>query len=532
MGLFNRKKALAPATLPPLRPPARFPLDMPLIGYTGRDVLTLRQACRGIHIFGSTGAGKSSSSGETIARECLKAGFGFLVLCVKVDEAARWKRLCAETGRAESLLVFDDSGRHRLNFLDYALHVGGPDGVHDLVEMFTHLLLATQGRGKNAGGGENPFWRDSVRLLLSYSFTLLNAAWGRVTLASLLELIDSAATRPDQVNSPAYRETFVFGSLAKMATDPVHPLSEADARQIDRFFNKRWPAYDERTRSNIVATLTSMIHPFTLGRLRELFATHTTAIPELCEQGAVVVIDISLHKYGASALVAQHIWKYCYQRAMQRRDPSNTRPVVLWADESQLLVSDYDAEYQSTARGARGITVYISQSINAYLNAIGGSEAMATTKALLANFQTLVFHQNTDEDTNRFAAEIIGRVWQWVENVGESGGTSISESRQFGRSAGTSHSSTDGKMSVSSQSGSSYSRSVSASRNEGWTRGRSAQVEYDLLPSAFSRLREAGLRDAHGRPLPPQAIVIQGGQVFSTGRNYLLCEVPQRGGGG
>ena len=72
-----------------------WPLDLPLVGFSKReaDVWTLGDAFQGVLIMGENGSGKTSGSGELLARKYLKAGFGGLVLCFKTDEAALWRQL-------------------------------------------------------------------------------------------------------------------------------------------------------------------------------------------------------------------------------------------------------------------------------------------------------------------------------------------------------------------------------------------------------------------------------------------------------
>jgi len=54
---------------------------------------------QGVQIFGTTGSGKSSGSGAFLAKSYLTAGFGGLILTVKIDEKEHWQKYCQETGR-------------------------------------------------------------------------------------------------------------------------------------------------------------------------------------------------------------------------------------------------------------------------------------------------------------------------------------------------------------------------------------------------------------------------------------------------
>ena len=69
--------------------------DAPLLLLNEQDSLTLKQAFEGIHVFGAPGSGKTSGSGQTIARSFMRAGMGGLVLCSKPSEIERWKRYAA-----------------------------------------------------------------------------------------------------------------------------------------------------------------------------------------------------------------------------------------------------------------------------------------------------------------------------------------------------------------------------------------------------------------------------------------------------
>src|SRR5580704_5111307 len=96
-------------------------LDQVIYNFNGQEPFTVRDACEGIQIFGGIGSGKTSGSGESIARAFLKAGFGGLILCAKKDVLADWQRYAKETGRSNSLLVFDGSGNFVFPFLQYEI---------------------------------------------------------------------------------------------------------------------------------------------------------------------------------------------------------------------------------------------------------------------------------------------------------------------------------------------------------------------------------------------------------------------------
>ena len=91
-------------------PDKRFRLDTPLVPLSKQDRWTIADACEGTQIFGAAGSGKTSGSGQAIAKAMLRNGFGGLVLTAKPDERMLWERYAAETGRTESVLVFGIDG--------------------------------------------------------------------------------------------------------------------------------------------------------------------------------------------------------------------------------------------------------------------------------------------------------------------------------------------------------------------------------------------------------------------------------------
>ena len=91
-----------------------WPLNLPLIRFSEKrpDTWTLADACQGVLIMGELGSGKTSGSGQLLARQYLKAGFGGLVLCHKhdpqnprEDEATLWRNYLTETRQNRRWLI-------------------------------------------------------------------------------------------------------------------------------------------------------------------------------------------------------------------------------------------------------------------------------------------------------------------------------------------------------------------------------------------------------------------------------------------
>jgi hypothetical protein len=132
LDFFIDRKASQPA-LVQLRPAEYWPLDLPLIRFSEHraDTWTLADACQGVLIMGENGSGKTSGSGQILARRYLQSGFGGLVLCYKTEEADLWRKYLTETDRTHDALFFSADGDLRFNFLDYEAETSGLDFIEE-----------------------------------------------------------------------------------------------------------------------------------------------------------------------------------------------------------------------------------------------------------------------------------------------------------------------------------------------------------------------------------------------------------------
>lgn len=483
----------------------------PLLRFGSKDVWTIEDAFEATMITGAPGSGKTSSSGRALATAFLRSGFGGLVLCAKVEEIDIWRKLAAETGRSNSLIVMDETAQCRFNFMDYAQAVLARRGFdQNLISLFEHITEATAAQ-TSGGGGENPFFREAAMELLSHTLPVLHAAYGTIRLAEVMRFIDSAPqSRNDLTNAEWRRSSFCAQTLFR-ATKNVMPGTQLaqDMEQHGLYWSERYPSFGDKTRSSIVATLTASMSPFLVGKLNELFCTDTNILPELTHEGAIIVLDLPAVQFKKMGIVAQQIFKYLWQLSMQRRSAirDTTRPVFLWADEAQLFLSPSDAEFLSVSRSSRACTVYLTQDIPNLEAMMPGSSPEASAKALLAKFGTRIFHANTDKPTCEYASSIIGKVKKYNANRSHTRGGGINTGGSQGE---------DGAGSF----GGGYNSST------GTQTGYSEYLDYEVPPEYFGNHLRTGGRENR---LKADAILIRNGKLFRHGgRNRLKVEFTQK----
>lgn len=449
-------------------------LDSVLYRFNGTHPFTIRQACEGVQIFGGIGSGKTSGSGAALAKAYLQAGFGGLVLCAKKDELATWQQYAEETGRTDSILVFDSSGDYRFPFLQYEVEREGEGAgyAENLARLFMTVHEAVSRSKGNSGA--DPYWGSALMQIMRNTISLCQIARGTVSVPLMYEIVRSAPQSTEERNSPEWWEKSLCAQLlAECQAKTLDQWADYDLEATAGYWLDEYPSISSRTRSGIVSMFSTTTDVLLRRPFRMLFSEapenrEMIAYPELTHHGAVVVMHLPVKEFGDAGRAAQVVYKYIWQQATERRDvKANPRPVFLWVDEAQNFATDYDMQFQATARSSRACTVYLTQNLPNYYAEMGNRDRV---NSLIGNLQTKIWHANSDPETNTHAAEVIGRSWQTRSGESQSiGGQSIS----LGES-------------------------------------RSESLDFDVIPQTFTRLSKGG----------PENGNTVSGIVFQNGRTW------------
>lgn len=383
-----------------------FDLDEVLLRLSPEDIWTIRDACEGTQIFGATGSGKTSGSGRTIALAFLRNMFGGLVLTSKREEAELWEDYCRRTGRLDSLIKVSLTSGHRFDFLRYECNrpgenAGTPDTVVPLLQAIVQAAdRDPHGNGRPLGG--DVFWENALRQLLLHTVTLaIFIAGPELSLDLISQIVVEAPRSRRAARSERWRE-IIEHAKRRVRTD----VDRRNLAKVINYFGSEFPQLGEKLRSSITSMFTTTMVQVSHGHFGEMFASgRVNIVPELTHHGAIILLDIPVNEHGPAARYAQTIFKYAWQQATARRHGGNElRPVFLWSDEAQDLVTPNDVVFQAKARSARAATVYLTQSVPSYTRTLGEP----STNALLGNFQTKIFHANGDGQTNAWAEKLFG----------------------------------------------------------------------------------------------------------------------------
>ena len=489
-------------------------LDTPLLRLSPDDVFSLRDACAGVHAFGGIGAGKTSAL-HLLAGAYLRAGMGGYVTAVKPEDIQLWQDYTAKHGRSNSLVLFDEN--EGFNFLDYELGRQGMEGIGTVTECLMRILEAAKKTSPTASqrGGE-AFWEDAMRQALRYTIPPLYAAQGSVSLPDIIRFINTAPRSLKEPTDPEWQKrSFMYEVMDAAGQSPKVPMGRAARRDCINFWSEEYPAIPEKTRGNIVITITSVLDRFKHGRLNRVFCgPRTTLVPELSFHGAVILQAMPTLTWNEDGIIAQQLFKFMWQRACSGatalRPEHRERPVFLWSDEAQETVSSYDFEYQSICRGSKACTVYLTQSLPTYYAKMGGDSPRDAAHALTGKFMTNIFFSNACPETNEYASRVIGKIVKRrgnysagkseSVNVGMSSGANENSGSSSNYGGGSSFSVGQSGSNHSSNSGSGSSRGSGS--NWGTNRGRgtstnesegySETMEYAIEPGDFARILKTG----------------------------------------
>ena len=476
-------------------------LDTALMKLSRYDTFTLRDACAGVHIFGAIGSGKTSGSGKALASSYLRAGMGGLVLCAKPDEVELWRRYAATNGRKKSVVLFDAT--QGFNFLTYELARQGMDGIGSVTECLMRVLEAARRTTPSPGGASDAFWQDATRQLLNYAIPVIYAADGTVSVSSIIAFVLAAATTEEQLANEEFQQSnLAYQTLFRAATKPKVPIEKNMLDAIARYWLSEYIAIPDKTRGNIIISLSTTLGRFNHGRLHRVFCGKTTIVPDLVFNGAIIIMAMPALTWNEDGIIGQQLFKYMWQRVMESRNglprQFRDRPVFLWADEAQYFMNSYDSDFLSTCRGSRACTVFLSQNLPTYYAKMGTSETHAAD-ALIGKFNTHVFHQNACPRTNQFASTLIGRTIHRrgtynagegsSRNMGMNAGNSANRgaSSSFGSSSGQGGSSYSSNSGSNSGSGENWGDARGLSSNSSYSQGYSEVLDNAIEPSWFSQ---------------------------------------------
>ena len=495
-------------------------LSRPVVKLTGRNnFLTWAEIVHGIGILGSAGSGKTSFATAHLMTQILEdpSQPGMEILCVKSSERDRAERIVKQAGREDDLVILSAESDFTIGALEYELYRKGPHVTEYKSALNLIMEIFIMGENQKPGGGsgkstDDQYWITSMELRLTRLMMLLVLSGETVSFKNMRQLmVDSfnedevqhyiqlhedvesedehiADQAADQFKAWVDNNYFIYCFEVMRGREDLSGEQAGHAQLVSDYFLKEYPDISSKTRAIVNSSITGLLEPFTTGVLASHFDGQMSEelMPErIYKEGAIIIVDVPILEEGLSAVYATGIMKKLFQLCMQRRRPdleSNPRPSVLWVDEAHLVLTPNDEKFVTVCRETLTGCVFLTQTINNILIAMGASLGREKAMALLTNLGTQFFCRNICPDTNAYAANMIGK--EYVKT-----------------------------------------QTSSMDTNDRGSYGTNETKDYIIAPEDFKTLKTGGSQNA----FKVETILICGGKEFSTGERFLECVFDQRG---
>jgi hypothetical protein len=386
-------------------------LDTPLLKWTPcGDYFTKRDLLRSICVQGASGSGKTNFIGYQIAKALASdRGIGGLILASKpVEDLQFWQSIFKAAGRTKDLLVFGPGHGLGFSVLDHELQSGADSRE---LASFLMTLGETLHRGEAGAQQSEQFFTQQSERMLQMGIEPVRLATGKLSPVDVQRFITGAAMTPDQIATPEWQGGFHNRVLKAAFQAPKTPIEAADFEQVMAYWLGEIPSLNDRTRSSISTQVQGILHVLCSGIVRELMATTTNVSPEVMDQGAWVLVDMPISRYGSSGAMVNGIWHLATQRHILRRHAADKRKVtVLWIDEFQNHLNSFDPQFLAECRSHGGCMVVLTQSLHSYYSALrGGHAAEHAANALLTNFAHRIFCSLGDAKSAEWASGLLGQ---------------------------------------------------------------------------------------------------------------------------
>ncbi|HTU26448.1 MAG TPA: TraM recognition domain-containing protein [Pirellulales bacterium] len=391
---------------------AKDKLDTVLHQWTAADVLTVRQLVQGgIHAFGGTGVGKTSSMNQ-IAAAIMRLRGSMLILCAKPGDREHWLKMAAKCGRTADVVLFSPDGPHRFNIFGHEYHRIGPGAgqVLNVVRSMMKLRNAVL-RDDVQMSGDAAMWQKQDERYLTHNVTLLKFAGEDVTPFNIHRLAISAPRTEAAFSDKHIKQTYFAECLRKGMQCQKSAADQHDFDGALDFFGKEFVKMADRTQSSITTGVFGTLSLFSSGLARDMLSSSSTITPKVAiEQNKIVVVDWNPDEWGDIGRLANGGWKLMWQKDVLRRTvDASTTVSTIWGDESSLWCTSDDAEFLSRCRSHLGSMVYICQSLHNYRGELPGEKADSHLRAMLSNFSNRLFFALGDFETAEYAAELVGK---------------------------------------------------------------------------------------------------------------------------
>lgn len=482
-----------------------YDMDKPLFylsgkGFFKKNPVTVRQLCSGMHVYGSSGSSKSSTTMKLAISGILKQpDIGGIFLCVKTEDAQAYIKLAVQYGRAQDLIIVDDSFRWKFNFLDYLSKHPTAGLSGNLTHLFMQTIEVANRSSHNTG---DRFWIDLCRKLVQALIDLISLSNAPLSVQNMVELLHDV----EQYKYLSAEEKEQFFQASFMGNVLAEAKINADSRGQSEWYRfeastdflmKEWLTMGDKQASSVLSVFTNISDMFMRDPLRTLLSSDSNfSLDQTFTDSKLIILALPIDLYQREGLVFQNLMKLIYQRICLLRDIKlHPTPVFICADEYSNFITggEYgDDNFLSRCRSYRVINLYAAQAISQYYSILPGDKGKAMTHSILSNLSLKVFHNLSDTETAEYASKLFGDSYIWENTISDNSGLNYSSDK------------------------------VSRSSSDGISRRREKRPR--VLPTEFTTLRTGAKENNY----KADVIILHSQRKFHNGTNLLRTTFDQR----
>ena len=293
------------------------------------------------------------------------------------------------------------------------------------------IMAVLENMSGQSGKGDTAWIADNAARLAEHSINLIREATGYVTMQDLHELISGLSSALDNAESADVAPADAAAAFLA-PYEQLFQTRKADGTQYNhsrKYLIQEFAGIESRYRQIYTNELQRVTQYFVDPKYAAIYSPREEEITypggaEAIDRGLISILDATVDKYGSLAKILGIFLKLDFMRAAiarpQRRrdDPNyNFSRLLLWmCDEYQEFATTGDQgddSFYAVCRESKVFSIVATQSKASIERLLGEDK----TKVLLASLRTKVFLALSDPADAKWASEVCGDDWQYVENA-------------------------------------------------------------------------------------------------------------------
>ncbi|TSE04390.1 MULTISPECIES: TraM recognition domain-containing protein [Aquimarina] len=396
-----------------LEPLVERPLDAVIQQY-GQEHITARDLANNTIILGSPGSGKTSGVLSSLITGAMTASpvMGGLFNTAKQDDLPSILKPITYANRLSDSIIINALGEFRLNWLEYA-RKQTPEGSNEAITVLEMFRTFSEMVNKSATVSKDPFWQTHVDKFCLAAITLLIYAKVSLSVKKMIQILHSMPKNTDDISDDNFISHSQFMYYLNLAMENPESEDNEEFDQCVSYFLDEMTQVDQRTSSNIVASIHATLFPASIGLMAKLLDdVESNFSMDMTFDGKIIIIDLPSSVYHEQGNLVTSMLMYLWQKDVMKRDLSkNNRAVFCFTDEAQLTINKQTVAFSSVCRSQQAMCIYASQSLAAIKVRLG-PQSDHLLDQFINNCGNIYMLSSTNPETLKLFSNLVGKDYE------------------------------------------------------------------------------------------------------------------------